>query len=182
MNQREPPLRGRECRKKAHPCSEALGTHDMGCGARPIRCGPHSTFGKEGWVGDDLVVAFALEAGLAQRLGRPGHVDVDRLESVGEAVACCIVLRQRAKRSVDLDRRYFDIGDAREQAKTCNADAGADIEHPLAAPRRHRGGKKHSVTPSPVSDARLHDTDAAAEKVVGARCLYHRLTSCLRLR
>ena len=127
-----------------------------------------AAFGVEGRIGDDLIVAFALEARGAERLAGRGHVGVDDLESLGKAVPRGVLRSERAQPSVDLDRGHLDARDARQQAKPCDAHAGADIEHALARPRRHGGGEEHRIAAGPMSAARLHDADAAAEKIVGA--------------
>src|SRR5262245_39124303 len=107
MNQSELPSRYGESREEAHPGSQTLGAHDMGCGARPIRSGAHRPFAMKRWIGHDLVVAFAQEASFAERLGRHGYIGIDHSHPVAEAISSSVLLGEGAKFGIDLDCRYL---------------------------------------------------------------------------
>jgi hypothetical protein len=119
----------------------------MGGSPGGIGRGAYAAFSIERGVGDQVTVAFPLEASGAEHLAGRGHIGCDDFELRRDAVPLGIARGKRRQSRVDFDRCYSNARNARQQTESGDAHAGADIEHPLASLSRDRGGEKDRIAP-----------------------------------
>ena len=93
------------------------------------------------------------QARRGKRLG--GRRDVKQDDIGRNSVRDGVALRQTRQRFIDLDQHKFDSRHAFGERQTGGADAGAEINHPIARTCRRRSRQQHGVMTGTVTQSGL---------------------------
>ncbi len=104
------------------------------------------------------------KAGCGERLGAGRHIQHDDIGRDG--VGAGIVARQPRQRRIDLDQHQLDPGHASRHRQPRGADAGAEIDHAIAGPRRRRRRQQHGVVAGAVARPGLAQPQLPAKKCI----------------
>ena len=94
-----------------------------------------------------------VEGKRAQRRRRPAHVAL--VDREGQSVVGGVAAGERGVVGLDLEPVKVEPGDAGGEAERRRPRAAAEVEDPLAGPRRDEGGKEYGVDGSAVAAPRL---------------------------